>query len=113
MKVLNLYSGLGGNRKKWKNVQVTAVEMEEKIADVYRELFPEDEVIIGDAHQYLLDHVDEYDVIWSSPPCQTHSRMMKATRHKLRKYPDMNLYQEIIFLQNFFKGKWIANFGLS
>ena len=108
MKVLNLYSGLGGNRKHWTNVDVVSVEKSEKIAGVYSDLFPEDTVVIGDAHQYLLDHYDEFDFIWTSPPCQSHSRMMKGTRHKARVYPDLGLYQEILFLQHFFKGKWVV-----
>lgn len=108
MRVLNLYSGLGGNRLKWENCTVTAVEMEKNIANIYKAQFPNDTVIIGDAHQYLLDHYDEYDFIWTSPPCQTHSKMMKASRHKADRYPDMALYQEIIFLSNFFKGKWVV-----
>lgn len=108
MKILNLYAGVGGNRKHWKNAEVTSVELEENIAEVYAKLYPEDNLVVGDAHQYLLDHFHEFDFIWSSPPCQSHSRMMKATRHKVHKYPDMMLYQEIIFLQHFFKGKWIV-----
>lgn len=108
MKILNLYAGLGGNRKHWENCEVTAVENYEKIANVYSRLHPKDTVIIGDAHQYLLDHYTEFDFIWTSPPCQSHSKMNKATRHKLRRFPDMALYQEIIFLQHFFKGKWVA-----
>lgn len=107
-KVLNLYAGLGGNRKKWQNVQVTAVEKDVKIASVYQKLYPEDRVIIADAHQYLLEHFSEFDFIWTSPPCQTHSKMNKATRHKLKRFPDMALYQEIIFLSHFFKGNWVV-----
>jgi len=108
MRVLNLYAGLGGNRKLWDGAQVTAVENDERIAKVYKRLNPNDIVVVGDAHQYLLDHADEFDFIWSSPPCQTHSKMNKATRHKTRRYPDMTLYQEIIFLKHFFKGKWVV-----
>lgn len=107
-KVLNLYAGLGGNRKFWDNCEVTAVEMEEDIAEVYKKLYPNDNVIISDAHKYLLDHADEYDFIWSSPPCQTHSKMMKATRHKKNRYTDMSLYQEILFLTHFYKGNWLV-----
>jgi len=108
MRVLNLYAGIGGNRKLWTGCEVTAVENNEEIAEVYRRLYSDDRVVIGDAHKYLLDHYTEFDFIWSSPPCQTHSKMNKATRHKLRRYPDMSLYQEIIFLQHFFKGKWVV-----
>lgn len=108
MRVLNLYSGVGGNRKLW-DAEVTAVEYNPKIAEVYRKLYPDDKVIVGDAHQYLLDHYDEFDFIWSSPPCPTHSRMAKATRHKhLKRYPDFRLYEEIVFLTHFCKVPWVV-----
>jgi DNA (cytosine-5)-methyltransferase 1 len=109
MKILNLYAGLGGNRRLWgEEHEVTAVELEVKIANVYKNNFPNDNVIISDAHQYLLDHYKEYDFIWSSPPCQTHSKMAKATSRELNRYTDMGLYQEILFLDNFFKGKYVV-----
>jgi len=68
MKILNLYAGLGGNRKLWENVQVTAVELDPRIAAIYQRFHPQDRVVVGDAHQYLLDHYSEYDGVWSSPP---------------------------------------------
>lgn len=107
MKVLNLYSGIGGNRKLWTNVEVTAVELNPDIAKIYQDFFPQDKVIVADAHQYLLEHFGEFDFIWSSPPCQTHSRLnlinISRQFHQPR-YADMSLYQEYIFLSAWFKG---------
>jgi DNA (cytosine-5)-methyltransferase 1 len=107
MKVLNLYACLGGNRYKWTDCDVTAVELDTEAARLYQERFPNDTVIVADAHQYLLDHYKEFDFIWSSPPCPTHSRFQTSMK-TIRKmeYPDMKLYQEIIFLDNFFEGKY-------
>ena len=114
MKILNLYACLGGNRYKWgDDHQITAVEWDEELAKLYKERFPSDEVIVADAHQYLLDHYKEFDFIWSSPPCPTHSR----ARYWASKgedsvvdpvYPDMRLYQEVIFLQHFYSGKYVV-----
>ena len=111
MKALNLYAGLGGNRRGWDSfdmLEVTAVELDERVARVYADNFPDDTVIIGDAHQYLIDHYSEFDIIWASPPCPTHSRMQKATRHDTVCYPDMSLYQEIILLEHRFDGRWVV-----
>ena len=75
MKILNLYAGIGGNRKLWGDShEITAVEIDKDIASIYQTHFPQDKVIVGDAHQYLLDHYKEFDFIWSSPPCPTHSK---------------------------------------
>ncbi len=108
LKVLNLYAGIGGNRKLWEDVEVTAVEIDPQIAAIYQNYFPDDKVVVGDAHQYLLDHYKEFEFIWSSPPCQSHTKLMKFTRHDVAKYPDMKLYQEIIFLNNFFDGVFVV-----
>ena len=112
MKILNLYACLGGNRYKWDevtDVEVTAVEWDEELAKLYQERFPNDKVVVGDAHQYLLDHYKEFDFIWSSPPCPTHSRLAMSNKNKIKmKYPDMKLYQEILFLDNFFNGKYVV-----
>jgi len=109
MKILNLDSGIGGNRHLWgDNHSITAVEINPEIAAIYKSNNPDDNVIIVDAHEYLLQNYDKFDFIWTSPPCQSHSKMMKATRHDVRKYPNMQLYQRIILLNNFFNGYWIV-----
>ena len=103
-KILNLYACLGGNRYKWDEVadiEVTAVELDEELARMYQERFPNDKVIVADAHQYLLDHYKEFDFIWSSPPCPTHSKSRFWAYGKTKPvYPDMKLYEEIIFLMH-------------
>ena len=113
MKILNLYAGIGGNRKLWEDDhEITAVEMDENIAAVYQDLFPNDTVIIGDAHQYLMDHHKEFDFIWASPPCQSHSSFRQNIGVRYRGvdpvYPDMKLYQEVIFLQHNFDGQYVV-----
>lgn len=108
LKVLNLYAGIGGNRKLWEDVDVTAVEIDPNIAKVYQDYFPDDKVIVGDAHQYLLEHFDEFDFVWTSPPCPTHSQlqsMIISNKNEIV-YPDMKLYQEIIVLMKWFRGKF-------
>ncbi len=112
MKVLNLYVGIGGNRKLWpKEGEVTAIENNKEVAKIYQDFFPEDKVIVTDAHKYLLEHHKEFDFIWSSPPCPTHSRMNNLSNvqeGKTIKYPDMKLYEEVLLLEHFFKGRWVV-----
>ena len=112
LQVLNLYAGIGGNRKNWTNVNVTAVELDAKVADVYQRLYPDDTVIIGDAKDYLLHHYDKFDFIWLSPPCQTHSRMrqfMNVNQGRCKPiYPDYGLYEMITLLQHNRHKPWIV-----
>jgi len=122
IKILNLYAGIGGNRLGWSKyediIEVTAVEYKEEIAKIYKEHFPKDKIIVGDAHKYLLEHFEEFDFIWSSPPCPSHSRVRKHCAIKKRKdgtkyvqnkpiFPDMKLYEEILLLMGYFKGFWV------
>tara|TARA_R110000851_G_scaffold262953_1_gene415455 strand:+ start:160 stop:825 length:666 start_codon:yes stop_codon:yes gene_type:complete len=114
MKILNLYACLGGNRYKWdevkEDIEVTAVELDPELAKLYQNRFPNDKVIIADAHEYLLNHYKEFDFIWSSPPCPTHSKVRVTQKNQdfyIPKYPDMKLYEEIIFIKEHFKGKYV------
>ena len=115
MKILNLYACLGGNRYKWDevadNLEITAVELDHEAARLYQERFPNDTVIVADAHQYLLENFKNFDFIWSSPPCPSHSkvRITQKNRENFKfLYPDLKLYEEIIFLDNFFDGKYVV-----
>lgn len=112
MRILNLYACLGGNRYLWgDDHDITAVEWDEELAKLYQERFPGDKVVVTDAHQYLLDHYKEFDFIWSSPPCPTHSRARYwsiGANGRNPVYPDMKLYQEILMLDYHFKGKYVV-----
>lgn len=113
MKILNLFAGIGGNRTFWDqlpNLEITAVESEQQIADIYQKRFPHDVVVVADAYEYCQEHLDEFDVIWASPPCQTHTRMIpmffKNTNHP-PPFPDYRLYGLNTYLSRYFKGIWV------
>ena len=113
MKILNLYAGIGGNRKLWGDEhEITAVEYDPRVATVYKNLFPMDHVVVGDAHEYLLKHFAEFDFIWSSPPCPSHSQMRRNMSVGIMGakplYPDMKLYEEILLLKHYYTGAWIV-----
>ena len=104
---------MGGNREKWGNDHnITAVEFDPAIAKVYADKYPNDTLIVGDAVDYLLKHYLEFDMIWASPPCQSHSRV-KNSQYTRESYtavlPDMMLWQIIAFLQlHGRKAKWVV-----
>ncbi len=108
IKYLNLYAGLGGNRKLLKNVQVTAIERDPKIAAVYKELYPDDEVVVCDAREYLLANYQNFDWIWTSPKCQANTKMIRSGRNRKPLYPDLRCYEQAIFLKHNFDGNWVV-----
>lgn len=104
---LNLYAGRGGNRHKWKDVEVTAIESDSEIAACYRHYYPNDKVIVTDAHKFLIRNLNNYDFIWASPVCVSHTKLRLSHPNTLM-YPDLSLYQEIIILKHFCKAKWVV-----
>ena len=109
MKGLNLYAGAGGNRKLWTDINVTAIEWDQDIADIYQGLYQDDEVIVTDAHDFLLDNYQDFDFIWSSPPCPTHSHTNRFLHPQgVKRYPDMKLYEEIIILKQWATCPWVV-----
>lgn len=113
MRILNLYSGIGGNRKLWGDEHnITAIEYDEHIAKAYQDRYPNDIVVVGDAKQYLLDNYKNFDFVWISPPCQSHTRIITSVYlddNHIPKYPDMTLYQIISFLELYGKNcKWVV-----
>ena len=120
MKILNLYAGIGGNRKSFEGYDVTAVEYDPKIAKIYKDNFPDDEVIVGDAVKYLEENYHKFDFIWASPPCPSHSRARYYLRYKTNKktgekylqnkpiLPDMTLYGIITFLEYYYEGLYVV-----
>ena len=93
------------------DIKVTAVEYNPDIAKIYQNFYPNDIVIVGDAHKYIEEHYDEFDFIWSSPPCPSHSDIRRAgVKRGLYKavFPDHKLWQEILLLKHFCNGKWVV-----
>ena len=119
LKILNLFAGLGGNRKYWDevarekgiNIEVTAVEFDPEIAKAYTKRYPNDNVIVGDAWDYAAKNYLDFDFIWASPPCQTHSRLNIANNirnDRTKRLPDFRLYELIVYLKYFCKKAFVV-----
>lgn len=115
MKILNLFAGIGGNRELWNGHKITAVEHDPKIAYLYHQRFPEDNIIVDNAYEYLLHNFEKFDIIWASPPCQSHTILVRSNMARIykgvklkRRFPDLRLYSIILFLKHNFRGNWIV-----
>lgn len=112
MKFLNLYCGLGGNRTCWSG-DITAVEYDENIAKLYQKRFPDDEVIVRDCEEFLRDkeiNLNQFNLIWASPPCQSHSQMQKFNRSKTQRSPIPRMdqiYGLIVWLEQHYENYYV------
>lgn len=111
MKVLITFAGLGGTNLLWpKDLDITAIEINPEIARIYKDKNPTHNVIVTDAYAYLQEHFHKFDFIWASPPCPTHSRFRKQVNvprgQSKPVYPDLRLYEVILFLKHYYTGPW-------
>ena len=89
MRVLDLYAGLGGTDKgirkvaAEKNIEIDyyAIEIDPIICQAHKKNNPETNVICADVKDWL-DKVTEFDFVWASPPCQSHSKLNKTNEGK-------------------------------
>jgi len=109
MKILIGCAGIGGESEKWDDINndITHIELDPKIAQVIIDRKPNRTVIVGDAYEYLLNHYQEFDFIWFSPPCQANSRMIRSGKNRKPRLPDLKLYELKIFLDYNFEGKYV------
>jgi len=109
MKILNGYSGIGGNMALWSDEHdITCVEKNQEIADINKMNFPYANVVVDDVMEWFKTRRNDFDFNWFSPPCQSHSKMVKATRHDVVDYINLSLWQLIIFCKHFVKGLWVV-----
>lgn len=113
MKILILFGGIGGNRTLWGDEhEITAIENDSDIANIYKKRFPEDILYKTDALEFVENKLDNYDFIWASPECKTHSRLnlpLAKQRNKMPVIPDdKSLYGLIRWLKKFCHGMWVV-----
>jgi len=100
IKILDLFCGLGGVAKGFQKYldehnieyEYIAVDIDSLVLKAHKCNNPKSHVILRDAYSFTDDELKEFDFIWASPPCQSHSR----ANHIWKRYnPDMRLYDLI------------------
>ncbi len=105
IKILDLFCGLGGVARGFqeylieKNIKFEyyAVDIDFKILLTHKILNPKSITIKKDAYSLRDEELKEYDFIWASPPCETHSHLNFYNWNNPKKFkpPDMRLYKLI------------------
>lgn len=108
MRILDLYAGLGGTakgiqsvlEKKGVDYEYFAIEIDPNVCAAHKINNPRSTVICADVKDWL-DKITDFDFVWASPPCQTHSILNfsnKATGKKTN-LVDWSLWHVIDHLQ--------------
>lgn len=105
LKILDLFCGVGGVARGFqKFLNEQGIEYEYHAVDIDRSILLAHKVvnknsvtILRDAYSFEDDELSQYDFIWASPPCETHS-IAGIWRRKFGVEPDMRLYELIIKL---------------
>lgn len=89
MRVLELFSGTGSVNKKCKEIGWEVISLDLKKADINIDILKWD---------YKVYPVGYFDIIWSSPPCDTFSHLRNAfLGRKLKKHGDKIITKEILY----------------
>ena len=102
LKILDLFCGLGGVARGFQTFLIEngidfeyyAIDVDDRILKAHKVLNPRSIVIKRDAYSFSDEELCNYDFIWASPPCETHS-IVGTWRRKISVDPDMRLYELI------------------
>ncbi len=108
IKILDLFCGIGGVAKGFQrylleqgmSFEYYAVDVDPKVLRAHKKFNPLSNTILRDAYSFTDDELLEFDFIWASPPCETHSRLNFYNWGNPKKYkePDMRFYELIEML---------------
>ncbi len=110
MKILSAFCSVGIGETFWpiKEHEITGIEALPVLAEEYKKRFPNSNVLIGDAYNYISLMHDQYDVIFATPPCQSRSRLTSInSRQHNKPEEDLRVFELIEFLEDNFAGNWI------
>ncbi|MCE4607314.1 MAG: DNA cytosine methyltransferase [Desulfurococcales archaeon] len=117
IKILDLFAGMGGVAKGIQgyldklglDYEYIAVDIDPIVLKLHKEFNPKSIVIRRDAYSFTVDELMQYDFIWASPPCQSHSKL-NAIRKRFN--PDHRLWYLIHRLYNTYRPFVVENVQL-
>ena len=116
IKIVDLFCGVGGVARGFQayliengiDFEYYAIDIDNKVLKAHKVLNPYSITIRKDAYSLSDEDLQNYDFIWASPPCETHS-IVGIWRRKMGVKPDMRLYELIDKLYNLGKPFVVEN----